>query len=262
MSHSFRKGFIKMFLGLTVLLNGFAFSPEEIVSEKNLEKLKASGSMERQQFDCSGVYLYLLPKTPLAQSFKNIWPSGNKNPALIGENLYLISKRKLNSDPSTVTIEKASQIIRSISKMQGMQYYSNGEKRWTTLYKDAYCIKGPKDKTRVSDNTLGNANGQVQYCLLNDNSLGKTNYKLSYRQSDEEVSVEFENVTSVSIGPITGVSAGNLRIGLDVIDCGDDLLVYTVVVAKYPSISIIENKLKNSFSARLSAIYNWFINQF
>ncbi|MCI5522737.1 MAG: hypothetical protein MR449_01225 [Spirochaetia bacterium] len=262
MSHSFRKGFIKMFLGFTVLFSGFAFSPLDVTTESNYEKLKSSGSLQSQQFDCSDVKLSLLPKSPFAQGFKYIWPSKNKNPALIGENLYLIPKSKLNSDTSKVTIEKASQIIRSISKMQGMQYYSNGEKRWTTLYKDAYCIKGPKDKTRVSDNTLGNANGQVQYCLLNDNSLGKTNYKLSYRQSDEEVSVEFENVTSVSIGPITGVSAGNLRIGLDVIDCGDDFLVYTVVIAKYPSIGLIENKLKNSFSARLSAIYNWFINQF
>ena len=47
-----------------------------------------------------------------------------------------------------------------------------------TLYKEAYTIKGPKDRTKVADDTAGSADGKVLYCMQNDNSFGKTNYRM------------------------------------------------------------------------------------
>ena len=260
-----KKALIK-FLAAAVFMTSASFasaySASELVSSDVYETLRKEGSVSSKKFKEGTTELTLLPDGEFSSFISSMWTS-KKNPVLIKENLYLIAKSELNkTQPESVTISKASQIIRSISKMQGMKYYSHSEKKYETLYKDAYCVSGPKSKTKVIDKTSGSADGQVLYCLLNDNSLGKTIYELKYHQSENEVCVSFENTTDVSIGPITAVDDGNLHIGLVIYDCGDDFLVYTVVEAKFPSMSFLENKMNESLSARMEAIYEWFIKQF
>lgn len=260
-----KKNFIKlMAAGVFLSCAAFAsaYSVSDLVNAKVLEELKKDGSVSSKKFKEDNTDLSLLPDSDFSSHINSMWNS-KKNPVLVKENLYLISKSELNkTQPESVTIEKASKIIRSISKMQGMKYYSNSDKKYETLYKDAYCVSGPKSKSKVIDKTSGSADGKVLYCLLNDNSLGKTIYELKYHQSEEEVSVTFENTTDVSIGPITAVDEGNLHIGLVIYDCGQDFLVYTVVESRFPSFSFLENKMNNSLSARMEAIYEWFIKQF
>ncbi len=192
-----------------------------------------------------------MPKTELSNKIADDWSLSEELPSLVGENIYLISKENIDLD-------KASTILRSVSKMEGMQYYSNGEKKWTTLYKDAYCISGPKEKDRIEDNIAGNANGLVQYCLLNDNSLGKTNYKVSYFQTENEISMRLENTTAVSYGPIKAVKPENLHINLVMTICDDYVVIYMNVKANFLSLGFLEKRMQRSLLARLDAIFNWF----
>lgn len=241
-----------------------AFSLNELVSTKNAEKLELKGKVQKKRMNEETLSLKLVPSSPLSKKFKGLWPkSKSDKPVLIGENLYLIKKTDLDPEnPDRVTIQKASEILRSISTMQGLKYYSNTDEEWKTLYKDAYLIDNLKNKKKIADEISGSADGRTAYCLLNDNSLGKTYYSVKYRQTEDEVSVQFENQTSISYAFITAVDEENVKIGLNVMDCGDSLLIYALVEAKFPSFSFLENKLNKSFSARVDAIYNWFINEF
>ena len=142
-----------------------------------------------------------------------------------------------------------------------MQYYSS-DKKIETLYKEAYCIAGPKDRTKVPDDTAGSADGKIMYSMQDDNSFGKTNYRLEYHQTAQEVSAGFSNTTGLYVGPIKGINDDNLRISMVIIDCGQDFMVYMLVQAKFPALKILENSMNESFSSRLNAIYNWFIKQF
>ena len=179
----------------------------------------------------------------------------------LSEYLYLIPKSKLTEDVSKVNTEAYSKIVRSVSKMEGMLYKSS-PKKTKVLYKNAYCIKSSEDTTRVADKTEGFGDGLVQYCILDDNTFGKTNYKIMYYQNEEEVACDFCSTSAISYGPIKAVEAGNLHTELLIADCGDYVMVYVLVMTKYPAISLLQKKFQESFSARLDAVCNWFIKQF
>lgn len=239
-----------------------AYDASAIVDASVYEEVKANGQMQRSHYKESNVKLSLAPHTDLSKVAVQFWTNAEE-PSFIVENLYLMPKSKLGSgDSSKTTIDYASKVIRSVSKMEGMKYYSKTNKKWETLYKDAYCIKGPKDRTRVPDDTEGSADGKIMYCMQNDNSFGKTNYRLEYHQNKTEVSAGFVNTTPLYVGPIKGIDADNLRISLVIIDCDQDIMVYMLVQAKFPALAILEKTMNDSFGSRLDAIYKWFIEQF
>ena len=240
-----------------------AFSVSDILNSATVTKLNEKGKIEKTFFNKGKVQLTLTPNTPLGKKSTIYWPAQKGNPVYIAEELYLLDKKTLGSgDKNKTTIDYASKVIRSVSKMEGMQYYSHSDKKNETLYKECYCIKGPKDRTRVADDLVGNAEGKVLYCMQDDNSFGKTNYRLEYHQTAEETSACFINTTPIYMGVVKGIDTDDLRINVVITDCGDSMLVYMLVRAKMPAISLFENTMNDSFSSRLDAIYKWFVLQF
>ena len=144
--------------------------------------------------------------------------------------------------------------------MDKMPYIDEGVEK--ILYKEAYCIAGPKDRTRVADPVDGDIDGKKAYVLLNDKSLGKINYVLNYFGKEQEIAADFANCSDVYVGPIKCVETEQLRINLVVVDCEEDLMVYMLVQTKVPAISFLENRFYDTFSKRLDAIYRWFLKQF
>ena len=208
------------------------------------------------------MYLYTIIDELTNKAMQN-WPTVKGSPIYIAEELYLLDKQSLgDGDTNKTTIDFASKVIRSVSKMEGMKYYSHTDKKTEVLYKDCYCIKGPKDRTRIADDINGSAEGKVMYCLQNDNSFGKTNYRLEYHQTKDETSACFINTTPIYLGVVKGIDTDDMRINVVIIDCGNNMLVYMLVQAKMPAISLFERTMNDSFGSRLDAIYKWFVLQF
>jgi hypothetical protein len=240
-----------------------SFSVDNIVDKSILTELKEKGKIEKTYFNKKNSKLTLTPKTPLAEKNVKIWPGEKGAPVYVAEELYLLDKKSLGSgDSNKTTIDFASKVIRSVSKMEGMKYYSHTDKKIETLYTECYCIKGPKDRTRIADDTNGSAEGKIMYCLQNDNSFGKTNYRLEYHQTENETSACFMNTTPIYMGIVKGIDTDDMRIGVVITDCGDTMLVYMLVQAKMPALSLFEKTMNDSFGSRLDAIYKWFILQF
>lgn len=246
--------------GFFLILNFFtaflsAYSAEEILGKENFELLNQNGKIQSNEFKPKEAKFSLLPDTELSNKIaEELASNEGELPSLIGENIYLIPKENID-------LNEASVILRSVSKMEGMQYYSNGEKNWTTLYHDAYCIAGPQDRTRVDDKTEGSANGLVQYCLLNDNSLGKTHYEVSYFQTENEISMKLVNTTPVYYKFIKAVKPENVHINLVMTICDDYVVVYMNVKANFFSLGVLEKRMQKSLLNRLDAIYTWFSKQ-
>ena len=238
---------------LTIGSHAFCYNAREIVGEKNYEILQKEGKIQLNRFNDEDNDLELLPDTEISRKLFEGWKNHNLT-SMAGENIYLVPK-------NGSSIKDVSVILRSVSRLEGTTYYSNRKKRTEVLYKNAYCIKNADDRTRIPDFTQGNADGQVQYCVLDDNSLGKTNYRISYMQSEYEVAAEFTNVTPVSYGPIKAVSEEKLLIGAVFIDCGDEYIVYMAERANFFNIGFLEGKVKNSLLSRLEAIYGCFVKQ-
>lgn len=265
MSRRYFCKFCVLFLSLFTLSTIYSQNLQ-IISDSLLAELKDKGFVscsEVKNYDFSFKYC---PNTAICKKTINSWTK-NEKPVFNSESLYLVSKKTLienskDKNNSDVSLNKVSQIIRSVSKMKGMKYYSNSKKKWRTLYHQANLIAGPNDKTYIPDVINDNADGMKLYCVLDDNTFGEGVYELNYSQTENEVSVCFTNIEPLKLGPITGVKKDNLKINLTVVDYGDNFLVYMVTQAYYPSLSILEKKLQESFESRVNAIYNWFLFQF
>ena len=250
---------------LFLILSTIYAQAESVVSPAVLEKAKASGKIQRNFTDGANASFTLTPNTELCKKAVKTW-SSSEAPVFTSENLFYVSKDSLKASSkkqsADTSLDSVSKIIRSISKMKGMQYYSNGDKKWETLYHKSNLIKSQTDKTAIPDNLSGSADGKTLYCLQEDNSFGNCYYRLDYSQRSNEVGVCFTNFEAIKYGPVSAVKKGNLKINLDVIDEGDYFLVFMIVQAKYANIPFLEGRLNRSFNARVDAIYKWFTLQF
>ena len=238
------------------------FEAESIMKKSTYEILSKKGNASSSRYKDPDVSFALKPETPLNCLVESNWIQQEK-PVFVVENLYLLSKKDLDSDNKNLTnIEYASKVIRSVSKLEGITYYSNFDKKKQVLYKNAYRIPDEKNRIRLEDDLDGNAGGKTIYAMLDDHSFGKANYKVSYKQTKNEVSAVFINVSPLYMGPVKAISSENLIIDLVITDCGEDFVVYLVVRAKFPALSILESTMYDSLSSRLDAIFNWFVIQF
>ena len=256
------KSLFTVLFAAVICSGAFAYDAENLVNSEILAALKKDGIVQKSYYKQGNVKLQLVPDTSYAEKATQRW-TDSEEPAFVIENLYMLPKSKIGTgNPQKTTIQYASKVIRSISRMEGMQYYSSTHKKYMTLYKNAYSIKGPEDRTKVADDTAGSADGKVLYSMLDDASFGKTNYRLEYNQTETEVAAFFSNTTPMYVGPVKAIENDNLKISMVIIDCGDNMMVYMLIQAKFPALSMLENMMYDSFSSRLDAIYKWFLLQF
>ena len=239
----------------------FAYTSSEIMDASTYEALKKSGTLRKVYYKQGKVVPSLVPNTEYSKKTVTSWPADKEDPAFVVEILYYMRKDQF-AHPDRVNIDYASKVMRSVSKMQGRQYYSSSDKKVMTLYDEVYTIKGPKDRTRVPDDTEGSADGKILYCMQKDHSFGKTNYRLEYHQKQDELLATFVNTTPLYVGPVKAINDENLRINMVFLDCGEDVVVYMFVQGKFPALSMLEDMMNDSFNSRMDAIYEWFIAQF
>lgn len=241
----------------------FAISVDEVLDKDTAAELRKNGKIEVLHYMENNFQLKKSPETELNVLARKNWPNQKDKPVYIAEELYLLNKKDLGKgDFSTTNIPYISKLVRSVSKMEGMKYYSHTNKKVMTLYKECYRIESATGKTKLPDDLEGSADGKVYYCMQNDESFGKTNYRLEYKQTENEVSASFTNVSPLWVGIIKGIDTENMNISLVVTDCGEELLVYMLVQSRFPALAILEKTMNDSFGSRLDAIYKWFINQF
>ena len=253
------------------LLGGYCLAAEnakvkELVAARYYDTLAAKGVVSEYRDDGARGFR-LLPKTVFESKInESMVAKDPKNYPYTYEGLYLLSKKEIlaksGSSKSTITIDDVSVVVRSVSKMQGMTYYSSTKKKECVLYDKAYMIKGEGNKTKVPDQNTGNANGQVSYCLQDDNSFGVNTYRLSYFQQNDSLLCRFDILDKMGLGPFNAIYPGKMVINILVIDCGDDLLLYLntdLDSVKFPG---IKGQITESMSARMEAVYKWFKTQF
>ena len=270
---SFGSGHKKLMCSLFAgaFLSGLCLAAEnakvkELVGSQYYDLLVKNGIVSEYRDDGSNE-LKLLPKSDYSLKInESMIQKAPKNYPYTYEGLYLLNKKQLlangSSGKNDITIDDVSRVIRSISKMQGMKYYSTTRKKECVLYETTYMIAGPNDKTKIPDQNTGNANGQVSYCLQDDSSFGVNTYRLSYFQSENSLLCNFSILDKMGIGPFKAIYPGKMIINILVIDCGDDLLLYLntdVDSIKFPG---IKGQITDSMSSRMDAVYKWFITQF
>lgn len=239
---------------------------KSIVGAQYYDNLVKNGIVSEYHDDGSQEFR-LLPKSIYAQNIiDSMVKKDPKNYPYTFEGLYILNKKDLlangTSGKNSISIDDVAVIVRSVSKMQGMTYYSSTKKKECVLYEKAYMIKGAGDKTKIADQNTGNADGQISYCLQDDNSFGINTYRLSYFQKDDSLLARFVILDKMGLGPFNAIYPEKMIINILVTDCGDSLLLYLntdLDSIKFPG---IKAQITDSMSARMDAVYKWFIKQF
>ncbi len=255
---------------LVPLTSSFAFSVRDIVTADEYKMLVEKGKIEHLSFMEEGSSLSLNPDTPLSNKVPRSWPEDVDAPNFLAEELYLAKKEDFGR-PGLATIEYAGKVLRSFSTLQGIKYYSHSKGREKTLYEEAYTVEPERDplsgkvtnvgEVKGPDDTAGSADGKVLYALMDDSSLGRTVYRVEYEVRADEIRATFVNESALHLGPIKAFGPGKLRMNFVVSDCGDCFVAYLTTEASVPPLSILDKMIKQSFTARLDAVYNWFVER-
>jgi hypothetical protein len=224
---------------------------KDIVNEKYYSELIRSGKVVITSEEGKN-QLELIPKTQYASKIKsNLVEKKAKHYYYTYEALYFI--------PNTITVQKASEIARSISKMNGIKYYSNTRRKITTLYKKAYMIENANSTVAVADKNSGNCDGKTYYCLMDDASFGETRYRLDYSQTQSELLTVFTNTDDMGLGLIRAIMPEDLVINLLIQECNDGMVVYLCADLDSKKMPGVRGKITESMTARMDAISGWFV---
>lgn len=239
---------------------------KKLVPAKYYDQLIKDGRVELIHEEGDDNY-QLLPNSQFNSTIlQNRVVKGEKKFPFVFEGLYYVTKDELrkesNSSDKDINIDDVSRVLRSISKMEGMTYYSNTRKKNMTLYKKAYTTSGYNSKTQVPDKTEGSADGKVIYCLQDDASFGVMKYQLNYYQKEKQMYAVFTNTNSIGMGPITGIDEKNMKINVLVIDCDDSILLYLSTDCNCNKVPGIKSLVSDSMIARMNAVHDWFLKQF
>ena len=199
------------------------------------------------------VKLKFCPNTEFGKLISDYWNAKNGNtPNLIAEAYYILPKDE------RITIEGISVLARSFSTMEGIEYYSNTNKKYKVLYPECYTVGGADGKKKIADMTTGTADGKTLYILQKDNSFGKSVYEINYKQNDEELYFTSVNLDSLWYGIIKAVNPKGLKLTFLIHNAEDKLEFYVLAEGDIASIPFVDDFVKDSFVSRLDAVYNWF----
>jgi hypothetical protein len=170
--------------------------------------------------------------------------------------VYKIEDGDLDSPESRLRIYN---ILRSMSTMKGIQYYSASRERMRTLFAESYVVDGPDGKKRLPDPVVDEIPAYSRlYALQEDLTFGENIYVTEFRYSGETYLLDSTNLTTMNYFFLRMVKPKNSVTLILLIPSGQELLFYGAVGAHTMNFLGLARSREDSFYNRLKAIYGWF----
>lgn len=233
---------------------------EEYLSPILIPELLVQNSLQKTAYKNKEQTVSLAPNSLLTKEAIEFW-SGEDAPFFF-EKVFLYKKLKNNQEFIVNNIENISILLRSISKLQGLEYYSTSRKKMRILYEESYVVDNEKSQKKIVDPITGNADRLSLIAIQKDLTFGKNVYNYLYRQDKNTVAFYSKNTSTINYSFLKVIDPGKLHVSLVVHDLGDYLLIYGLTRATFIAIPGLEEKLTASFSTRIDALYNWFIQEY
>lgn len=234
-----------------------------ILDEKNAGILAEEGIITSYKYKSSDMEPVLQPFSGLLtgiSEFFNTDRSSRFKPVFLMEQLYLHKKEKgVQRD--------ISKILRRISALEGIEYYSHSRGKMRTLYAKSFAVKAVKNgkKTeyeKIPDPLEGDAGGLTVLARQEDLTFGDTIYRYRYFTDGNSCGTVCQNAETLKYSIFRVIAPEHLRVVLAVHDLDGYLVIYCATAADFTKLPGLETKLKNSFSSRSEALYKWFIREY
>jgi len=216
-------------------------------------------------FHPEGVSPELLPATTLSSTVRDRILSGNLNIGI--EGLFFTSIEKLPDGflgmPSSKRLLLLYNILRSVSTLQGLEYYSATRKQMRLLFAKSWVIANPKSKDPLPDPLLTGIPRESRiYMYQKDMSFGSNKTEITYRATAEALAADMVNLTPLRYkGIFKVVNKKDMQIHLIVIPVREGLLLYGAMSARTRDVKSFIDRAQNSFTNRVIALNGWYQEQ-
>jgi len=181
-----------------------------------------------------------------------------EKPDIIVEALFLWQKP--TAGPLEAEILAAYNVLRSVSTLQGIEYYSATRKKIRQLYSYSSLITGPEDQTPILDSRLYRIpqSRETLYARQNDTTFGDNRYRIELSAGMDYVVQHSTNLTKLSLGIVPVAGPGNIHVRLLIVRVDEGLLIYIASSARATLVPGVRTTLEESFGNRAAAVYAWF----
>jgi hypothetical protein len=183
-------------------------------------------------------------------------------PAFALESVYLIPLQQeiRNAENPSLFIYN---VLRSISTMEGLQYYSHTREKWRELFHESKVINNLEEQREVPDPTVSTIPAYEQiYAFQHDSSFGKNTYTVTYRYGDGAYYLRLVNQSRVRyLGIVPVVSREAMHVYVTVVATDEGLVFYGHAAVDVLTTLGMEDRLRRSFENRVEAIFTWFQNE-
>ena len=149
--------------------------------------------------------------------------------------------------------------LRSISRLEGLDYYSASHGEMRLLYRTSHRIAGPFDRSPLPDPLVSTPpERDTIWVYQDDTTFGGNVFRVSYENADRYVVMEITNHNVMRFFLIPLVPAGGTQLYFVTVPDGDEILFYAVAAARLSGPFARIGAVQQSFANRIEAMYRWF----
>jgi len=259
--------FTLLALGLTVTLAAQSqlLSFDEItsfLSSDQRNELLSRGELTEFHFD--NFVPYLLPPLKMEKELRSMVSEEELNMGIEGLFLYRdfdADAFRKNPDGTLLELYNA---LRSVSTLEGTEYYSASREEMRTLFEESWRIPDlESSRKKLEDSHVTAIPVRDQFFIhQKDKSFGKHESEMTFEYTAPVIwSVIINQTPMFYKGILKAISPQQLQIHLVVIPTDKGLLFYGISAADTINVKAFREKANNSFYNRVKALYAWYITR-
>ncbi len=159
---------------------------------------------------------------------------------------------------------KLYNILRSISTMEGIEYYSASRERMRIFYEESYAIDDPDDRNRIPDPVVTWIPSRDRlYVFQKDSSFGSNVQRIDYLRGGNDFLLIMENITTMVYKVVPLVTPGNLKTFVLIRPHPDEGVIefYGNIGVRVPALFGMQDRARDSFYNRIVALHDWFVQE-
>jgi len=218
-----------------------------------------------QQFHPTHMETRLLPSTPLSSTFEDQIREIGLNIGI--EVLYFMPNSSLPSTYHSISIDERRltlyNILRSISTLQGLTYYSASRGENRLLFEESWTIASQSESEIALPDPIVDGIAPLDAILIHqkDKTFGSNQSRVTYSSVGHDISIAIENLTPMRYkGLIRVINPGKMQSRIIVVPVQEGLLVYGAMAAKTMNVKAFLKRAEASFTNRIIALTEWYLD--
>lgn len=151
-------------------------------------------------------------------------------------------------------------ILRSMSTLEGLEYYSASRGEMRTLFEECWILYGPDSRIPLPDPSFEIIpSTDVEFVHQKDKTFGTNVQEITYTAADNAFAAAILNRAPLRYkGLIKMVNSRDMQIHLIVVPVREGVLVYGSMSARTRNIKGFQERARNSFTTRVIALTGWY----